>query len=384
MSPFDNLRSHSRRSDQHRNFCLLLLQQPDIRHHPRERDQHRQPGRLTSVTIPESVTSIGNQAFYNCSSLTSVTIPESVTSVGSSAFSRCISLTSVIIPGSVTSIGDYAFYLCSSLTSVNIPNSVTNIGSEAFSRCNNLTSITIPESVTSIGSDAFDGCYFVRTAFVNNSTLSSDDNWGATLCNEETTDGLLISFRRVIWCRTWATIVVIPEGIEYISYNAFDGCSNLSTVTIPNSVKYILNGAFNSCSSLTSVIIPESVISIDNVFMYCSSLKDVYCLAENVPRTNRNAFAYGIPMDSATLYVPESAIEEYKTTSPWSNFGTIVPLTQDMIDGIDCPRASEANGNDDIIEEAYYDLQGHRLTAPQRGINIIRMSDGTTKKVLIK
>ena len=136
---------------------------------------------LTSVTIPESMTSIGSEAFYNCtsltsitigsgvtsigsgtfsgcSSLTSVTIPESVTSIGSSAFSDCSSLTSITIPNSVTSIGNYAFYGCSSLTSITIPEGVTSIGEVAFSHCSSLTSITIPESVTSIGGSAFSDC----------------------------------------------------------------------------------------------------------------------------------------------------------------------------------------------------------------------------------
>ena len=113
---------------------------------------------LTSVTIPNSVTSIGIYAFSGCRSLTSVTIPNSVTSIGNSAFRFCSNLTSVTIPNSVTSIGGYAFQRCSSLTSVTIPNSVTTIGYSAFSDCSSLTSVTIPNSVTSIGDYAFYGC----------------------------------------------------------------------------------------------------------------------------------------------------------------------------------------------------------------------------------
>ena len=111
---------------------------------------------ITSVTIPNSVTSIGRYAFEWCSRLTSVTIPNSVTSIGESAFLKCKGLTSVTIPNSVTSIGDYAFRECSGLTSVTIPNSVTSIGESAFRECSGLTSVTIPNSVTSIGDYAFD------------------------------------------------------------------------------------------------------------------------------------------------------------------------------------------------------------------------------------
>ena len=112
---------------------------------------------LTSITIPNSVTSIGDYAFY-CSGLTSVTIPESVTSIGAAAFYRCSGLTSVTIPNSVTSIDDGAFQYCSGLTSVTIPESVTSIGNYAFASCSGLTSVTIPESVTTIGDRAFAYC----------------------------------------------------------------------------------------------------------------------------------------------------------------------------------------------------------------------------------
>ncbi len=113
---------------------------------------------LTSVTIPNSVTTIGRSAFECCSGLTSVIIPNSVTSIGDYAFDYCSGLTSVTIPNSVTAIGGFAFRSCSGLTSVTIPNSVTSIGPSAFSGCSGLTSVTIPNSVTTIGGSAFYGC----------------------------------------------------------------------------------------------------------------------------------------------------------------------------------------------------------------------------------
>ncbi|MEE1272022.1 MAG: leucine-rich repeat domain-containing protein [Bacteroidales bacterium] len=166
---------------------------------------------LTSVTIPNSVTSIGDYTFAGCRSLTSVTIPNSVTSIGDDAFRFCRSLTSVDIPNSVTYIGEWAFYSCSSLTSVTIPNnSVTSIGAQAFAYCESLTSVVIPNGVTFIGDGMFDGC----------SSLTS---------------------------------ITIPNSVTSIGGYAFSYCSSLTSVTIPNSVTFIGSGAFVGCSSLTSV-----------------------------------------------------------------------------------------------------------------------------------
>ena len=134
---------------------------------------------MTSVTIPNSVTSIGGHAFEGCSRLTSVTIPNSVTSIGESAFEGCSSLTSVVIPNSVTSIGANAFSNCTGLTSVTIPNSVTSIGGGAFEGCSRLTSVTIPNSVTSIGSYAFYRCSSLTSVTIEAETPPTLGGYGA-------------------------------------------------------------------------------------------------------------------------------------------------------------------------------------------------------------
>ena len=212
---------------------------------------------LTSVTIGNSVTSIGDNAFYNCYSLTSVEIPNSVTSIGNYAFSDCSGLTSIEIPNSVTSIGDVAFYKCTGLTSITIPNSVTSIGISAFKGCTGLTSITIPNSVTNIGIGAFAGCSGLTSITIPNSVTS-------------------IGLSAFSSC-TGLTSITIPNCVTSIDDNAFYGCSGLTSIVIPNSVTSIGSSAFYGCSGLTSIEIPSSVTSIGNeAFNGCKGLKTIY------------------------------------------------------------------------------------------------------------
>ena len=178
---------------------------------------------LTSITIPEGVTSIGKQAFQSCSRLTSIKIPESVTSIGAGAFQSCSSLTSITLPEGVTSIGNQTFYNCSSLTSIIIPKGVNSIGSQAFDACNSLTSVNIPNGVTMIASYTFNNC----------SSLAS---------------------------------ITIPDGVTSIGSYAFYGNSSLAPITIPGSVNSIGASAFEKVEEVILKAVTPPTLTSSSVF----------------------------------------------------------------------------------------------------------------------
>lgn len=334
---------------------------------------------LTSVTIPNSVTTIGKCSFEGCSSLTSVTIPNSVTSIEEFAFYDCSGLTSVnisdiaawcnisffclydwivsnplvyahhlylngelvkdlVIPEGTTSVSEYAFCSCSGLTSVTIPNSVTSIGSSAFSDCTSIEKITfhcqeigswfsnlrsvkeviIGEEVKSIVGGAFDGCSNLES--VNISDIVA---W----CNISFSDNPLNYAHHLFLNEEEVKDLIIPNSVTSIGISTFSGCSGLTSVVLPNTVTSIGNNAFQGCSELSSVSIGKEIKSVGaKAFANCPEIKEVYCYAKDVPEISNNTFENSYYIKYATLYVPESSVEQYKM-SAWSQFGNIVGIT---------------------------------------------------------
>ena len=346
-----------------------------------------------TIVIPNSVTSIGESAFAECSSLTSVTIPNSVASIGDYAFYDCSGLTSVSIPNSVTSIGNGAFYGCSGLTSVTIPNSVTSIGNGAFSGCSSLTSVTIPNSVASIGGSAFSGCSSLTSVTIPSSVTS-------------------IGSRALSGCRS-LTSVTIPNSVTSIGNYAFENCSSLTSVTIPNSVTSIGEGAFLYCSSLTSVTIPNSVTSIgDGAFYGCSSLTSIYVpcgemerfkqMLNNDSRINDHApLPYTITINAinGTVAYPQTTCDDMQLTATpyngyhfvkWSDGNTDNPrtieLTCDTIftalfEHIQCTLSLQCDENQGTVEGAGvfdYLAEVQISATPAYGYHFSSWSDGNT------
>lgn len=234
---------------------------------------------LTSIVIPNSVTSIGEGAFLYCNSLASIEIPYSVTSIGLEAFYCCSILTNIKIPYGVESLEEYVFNGCVSLASIEIPDSVTSIEDAAFSHCSSLTSIEIPNSVTSIGSTAFFGCSSLTSIEIPNGVTSIMDgtfNGCSNLTSIEIPNSVTSIEESAFYNCSSLTSIELPGGVTSIEQRTFYNCRSLTSIEIPDGVTSIGLEAFYRCNSLESITIPSNVTSIDgNAFYECNSLMSI-------------------------------------------------------------------------------------------------------------
>ena len=252
--------------------------------------------------------------------------------LGSCAFLNCSGLTSLSLPSSLTSIEHEAFAGCSGLTSLSLPSSLTSIKYRAFYGCSGLTSLSLPSSLTSIEYYAFYGC-----------------------------SGL--------------TSLSLPSGITSIDWNAFSGCSGLTSLTLPSSLTSIDSGAFSGCSGLTSLSLPSGLTSIgDGAFRGCSGLTSIYVYTEKLPNMGSDVFD-GCDAKKCTVYVPKGTYYDY-----WlSEFGYFENIVEFDPTGI-----NNVITSNDAKELSRYSVNGQRLSAPTKGLNIVKYSDGSVKKVVVQ
>ncbi len=261
-------------------------------------------------------------------------------SIGYCTFGGCTSLTSVTIPSSVTSIGGFAFYNCTGLTNIVIPDSVTTIDDWAFYGCSSLTRLTIEDGT----GDLTFGAYVFNEAPLQ--TLHMGRNVTSTYTNP--------------------------------AYQPFYGKTTLTELTIGDSVTCLSDSAFLNCTALTTVVIGESMDSIAAAaFAGCTAMTSLTCNASIPPTCDADVFS-GVDKEKCTLYVPAGTTDLYKAADQWKDFLNI----SDEVSAI----SSATTGADvtDIKEVGRYNINGQAIQGAQPGVNIIRYSDGTTKKVYVK
>ncbi|MDP4120517.1 MAG: leucine-rich repeat protein [Bacillota bacterium] len=275
---------------------------------------------LQIVYFPSYLKEIGNDAFYNCTSLTDATFPSNLECIDSDAFKGCKLLASVTFSSNLDSIENCAFQGCTSLTSVTIPSSVTYMNMSAFKDCNNLTDINVDPNNNNYSS--VNGVLFSK-----DKTQLLEFPFGKSIMSYSIPSGVTsIEDNAFENCKLLST-VIIPDGVKSISYNAFSGCTSLTSVTIPESVNTILDGIFqnctalkninlpssltsissfdfNGCTSLTSITIPQCVTSIgEDAFLNCTSLKSV-TIPQGVTSIGKEAFSWCTALTS--IIIPNS------------------------------------------------------------------------------
>ena len=288
-------------------------------------------GNLSVLDLSEAKIVAGGDYYYD-DNLFNNKVYTSNDEIGEYAFAYCSGLTSLTLPVGITSIGEFAFSGCSGLTSLTLPAGITSIGEYAFYGCSGLTSLTLPAGITEIGESTFSDC-----------------------------SGL--------------TSLTLPDGITSIGISAFKDCSGLTSLNLPAGITSIEKYAFSGCSRLTSLTLPAGITSIGEfAFSYCSGLTSIYEYAEKVPRIGRYAFE-GCASRKCTLYVPKGTYDNYRL----SEFGYFENIVEFDATGIDKTTTST-----DVEEVSRYSLNGQRLVGPTKGLNIVKYSDGSVKKVAVE
>ena len=319
--------------------------------------------KLEDTVLGESLKSIGNSAFKDCASLRGITIPDSVTGIGDWCFSGCGSLAYAKIGAGVSVIPDEAFYNCKSLPEITIPKTVESIGDEVFYGCTSLAGVTIADRETELklGSNGsnpmFSSCPLKSVYIGGNITYGTSAY-----------DGYSPFYRN-----TSLETVRITDKETEISENEFYGCTSLKSVSMGDGIDTIGRYAFSGCSALESFSFGTGLKSIgDEAFSDCTGMKKLVSKTAVPPVCGSQALD-DINKWECTLYVPQESLDAYKSAAQWKEFFFLETGIKNV-----------PNTSSSATESARYSTDGTRIASPQKGINIIRMSDGTVKKVLVK
>lgn len=389
---------------------------------------------MTSIYVPSSVTSIGDDAFNDCSGLERVGVADGVVSIGMGAFQGCSSLTDFVIPSSVVSIGADAFDGCSSLTNIMLPSNLSSIKYATFRGCSGLTGIVIPSGITSIEGNVFANCSGLEKISVErdnvnydsrndcNAIINSESNTLITGCRSTVIPNNVTSIGESAFegCSGLTHIVIpsnvtsigdyafvgcsftdveVPSGVTSIGMGAFHSCRNLVEINIPNGVTSIKEGTFVNCNSLASITIPSSVTSIglgafqccssltsisfpqgltslgEHCFYGCDKLASIYVNWKTPLPINANVFE-SIDKKSCVLYVPKGTYDDYRLSTWGDCFERIVEYEPTSVNAV--------TKIVDPTESSRYSVDGQRLNAPTQGLNIVKYSDGSVKKVVVQ
>ena len=287
-------------------------------------------GNLSVLDLSEAKIVEGGDYYY--SSFTDYKVYTSNDEIGDNAFYGCSGLTNLTLPAGITEIGESAFFGCSGLTSLTIPTGVSIINEYAFYDCSSLTRLDLPSSIREI----------YHSAFMN--------------------------------CRN-LTSLTIPSNVTYISSRAFSGCSSLKNITLPTRIFGIGDNAFYGCSNLNSLTLSYELREINEyAFCDCNGLTSIYVYADKVPKMREDVFK-GCDAKKCTIYVPKGTYGDYRS----SDFGYFENIVE--FDATDIDKTTTST---DVEEVSRYSVNGQRLVGPTKGLNIVKYSDGTVKKIMVE
>ena len=277
---------------------------------------------ITSISLPNSITSLGNNCFQHCKNLIYVKLPDNITSLGDNCFQFCHNLISVKLPDNITSLGDYVFSSCRKLSSIKLPDTLTSLGEYCFSFCDGLTSLLLPNSITTLGPGCFMGCENIET-------------------------------------------ITLPSNITSLPPFCFKNCKELSEITLHEGITSLGMSCFSGCSSLTSIKLPKSINKIDGndlnnegCFEDCSNLQEVTCLWDNLDGIDVSNYTFDNIFSEAKLYIPKGTMAMYKAKEPWSNFKYIIEENDVTEDAEKCQTPTIGYSNKELT-----------FTSPTEGAN---------------